>query len=109
MSNERAERFALYVGLELKGMIVSKGFTALRVAQTTGRQPAAFNRWLNGKVDIPVRVLCEACEVIDAEPSEVVGRAYDRMVAVLGERDGRPGMSGFDLQHVLDEDELRKG
>lgn len=84
----RAEAFARYLGLELKGRIVSQGFTALKVAQTTGRSPAAFNRWLNGKVDIPVTVLCEASEVIGVEPQEIVDAAYSRMVITLGELDG---------------------
>ena len=84
----RAEAFARYLGLELKGRIVSQGFTALKVAQMTGRSPAAFNRWLNGKVDLPVAVLCEAAEVIDVEPRDIVDAAYNRMAVALGERSG---------------------
>lgn len=110
MSNERARRFAEYVGLELKGMIAStKGVTANGVARTMGRQPAAFNRWLNGKIEIPLSVACEACEVIETEPKYLVERAYDRMVAELGEADGRPGAVGDDLAWVLeDTKKLRK-
>lgn len=92
----RAEAFARYLGLELKGRIVSQGFTALKVAQTTGRSPAAFNRWLNGKVDLPVVVLCEAAEVIGIEPQDVVDAAYNRMVVALGEADG----TTYDAQDV---------
>lgn len=84
----RAEAFARYLGLELKGRIVSQGFTALKVAQMTGRSPAAFNRWLNGKVDIPVTVLCEASEVIDVEPQDIADAAYNRMAVAMGERSG---------------------
>lgn len=84
----RAEAFARYLGLELKGRIVGQGFTALKVAQSTNRSPAAFNRWLNGKVDIPVVVLCEAAEVIGVEPQDIVDAAYSRMVVTLGELDG---------------------
>lgn len=90
MSNrDRADLFAQYVGLELKGRIISQGFRATAVANAIGRSPSAFNRWLNGKVEIPLAVLCQACEVIDVEPRVLVGYAYDRMVVVLGERSGR--------------------
>lgn len=87
-TRQRAETFTLYVGLELKGKIVSQGFTAQKVAETIGRSPAAFNRWLNGKSELPLSVLCEACEIIDVEPRQIVETAYDRMAVALGERDG---------------------
>lgn len=86
---ERAETFSRYVGLELKGKIVSQQFTAKSVAEAIGRQPAAFNRWLNGKVEMPLTVLCEACEFIDVEPSKIVEDAYSRLAVEFGERDGR--------------------
>lgn len=108
MDKQRAADFSRFVGLELKGMIIAKGFTAMRVALAIGRQPAAFNRWLNGKVDIRLDVLCEACEAIGAEPRGVVERAYDRMVALRGEVDGSPGAIGDDLRAVIAEtDALR--
>ena len=84
----RAAKFARYVGLELKGRIVSQGFTANDVADATAHSRAAFNRWLNGKVEVPMRVLCEVCEVIDWEPSAIVENAYARMAITLGERGG---------------------
>lgn len=85
---QRAETFSRYVGLELKGKITSQQFTAKAVAEGIGRQPAAFNRWLNGKVEIPMTVLCEACEYIDIEPAKVVEDAYARLAVEYGERDG---------------------
>lgn len=85
---DRAGRFVAYVGLELKGRIISQGHNATEVATRMGRSPAAFNRWLNGRVDIPLAVLCEACEVIGVEPVAVVQAAYDRMTVELGELDG---------------------
>ena len=87
-TRERAEAFAKYVGLELKGRIISQGFTAVRVAEASGRSPAAFNRWLNGKAEIPLVALCEACEIIGVEPKFIVETAYDRMVFSLGELSG---------------------
>lgn len=85
----RAELFSRYVGLELKGTITSQEFTAKAVAEGIGRQPAAFNRWLNGKVEMPMTVLCEACEFIDVEPAKIVEDAYARLAVEQGERDGR--------------------
>lgn len=87
-TRERAEAFAKYIGLELKGRIISQGFTAVRVAEASGRSPAAFNRWLNGKAEIPLVALCEACEIIGVEPKFIVETAYDRMVFALGETSG---------------------
>lgn len=86
---QRAEVFSRYVGLELKGKIVSQQYTAKAVAEGIGRQPAAFNRWLNGKVELPMSVFCEACEFIDVEPSRLVEDAYSRLAVEFGERDGR--------------------
>lgn len=85
---ERAETFARYVGLELKGKIITQGHTAKSVAEEMGRSPAAFNRWLNGKVELPLSVLGEACEVIDLDPQGIVEDAYSRLCVEFGERDG---------------------
>lgn len=89
-TKKRAQTFVRYVGLELKGAITARGFNANQVANTIERSEAAFNRWLNGKVDIPMSVLCEAAEVIDVDPQFIVDAAYNRMVGLLGERwDGK--------------------
>lgn len=87
-TRERADAFVRFVGLELKGRITANGFTAAQVAQRMGRSPAAFNRWLNNKQDIPMAVLCEACEIIDSDPMPIIEEAYSRMAILLGERDG---------------------
>lgn len=87
-TRQRADLFVQYVGLELKGRIITQGFNATQVANLIGRSPAAFNRWLNGKVDMPLDVLCEACEVIHVEPAAIVSAAYDRVCVDLGELDG---------------------
>lgn len=87
-TRHRAERFAQYVGLELKGAIVARGFTAKQVAESTGRSPAAFNRWINGKAELPIVALSESCEFIGIEPSAIVENAYARMIMEFGELDG---------------------
>jgi transcriptional regulator with XRE-family HTH domain len=98
---QRAETFSRYVGLELKGKITSQEFTAKAVAEGIGRQPAAFNRWLNGKVELPMTVLCEVCEYIDIEPAKVVEDAYARLAVEFGERDGRI-YTGSDFDELVD-------
>lgn len=85
---KRAEIFSRYVGLELKGKITTQGYSAKAVAEGIGRQPAAFNRWLNGKVEIPLSVFCEACEYIDVEPQKLIEDAYSRLAVEHGERTG---------------------
>lgn len=81
---ERGAVFARYVGLELKGAIVARGFTAKAVAAAIERGDANLNRWLNGKVEIPISVACEVAEAIGIEPAQIVRIAYDRVVAELG-------------------------
>ena len=87
-TRQRAELFTRYLGLELKGQITARGFTAKDVAEKTGRSVAAFNRWINGRAELPAVALCEACELIGIEPTRVVEDAYARMVMELGEVDG---------------------
>ncbi|WP_435298494.1 helix-turn-helix domain-containing protein [Timonella sp. A28] len=87
-SRQRAEEFTRFVGLELKGAITARGYKATQVATEINRSPAAFNRWLNGKVEIPMTVLCEACEFIDVDPKAIVEIAYDRVAVAYGERNG---------------------
>lgn len=76
---QQGKLFTRLVGLELKGRIVARGFTAQDVATATNHSPAAFNRWLNGKVELPLRVLCEACAVINVTPSEITDAAFERL------------------------------
>ena len=76
---DRGIRFTAYVGLELKGAIAARGWTATAVAQATSHSPAALSRWLSGQKALPMPVLLEACDVIGADPREIVERAYSRL------------------------------
>ncbi len=78
-SRNAAGLFTRYVGLELKGTITARGFTAKHVAEETGHTPASMNRWLNGKVDLPLGVLFEACDVIKVEPFVLIVAATERV------------------------------
>lgn len=83
-SRERALQFTRFVGLELKGRITTRGFTAKIVAERTHRSASALNRWLNGHVELPLAVLCETCELIGADPAQIIDAAYDRLIAEYG-------------------------
>lgn len=82
---ERADTFVRFVGLELKGAITARGFHASKVAKQMGRSVAAFSNWLNGNTQIPMSVLCEACEVIGVDPTFIVDTAYNRLAVAYGE------------------------
>lgn len=88
-TRERADMFVRFVGLELKGAITARGFHASKIAKQMGRSPAAFSNWLNGNTQIPMSVLCEACEIIGVEPTFIVDTAYSRLAVGYGE----PGKS----------------
>lgn len=87
-NTDRGLIFGKYVGLELKGAIISRGNTAAGVAKSLGHSQSAFTNWLNGKVQIPISVVVNASEVIGIEPSQIIDAAYDRLVYEFGEFDG---------------------
>ncbi|MGO1410419.1 MAG: helix-turn-helix domain-containing protein [Microbacterium sp.] len=96
---ERAALFSQYVGLELKGKITARGFTAKNVAAQAGHSASALNKWLNGKTKLPMAVLCEACEIIGADPGDIIDSAYDRLRDELGGPSIRPGDVGGLLEN----------
>ena len=83
---ERALIFSRYVSFELKGAITSRGRTASEVSVAIHRSPSNMNRWLNGKVDLPMVVLCEAAEEIGVDPEAIVEAAYRRLCDEFGDR-----------------------
>ena len=121
----RADKFAEYVGLALKGAITEHGFAASAVADRLGRSRSAFTNWLNTrKATLPLEVLAEACEVIGVEPSEVVKSAYERLCREHGPaRPDRASLSNvvrtledqrekrmkLDIDVAADKEELRLG
>lgn len=82
---DRADLFSRLIGYELKGRIVTRGFTAKAVAERARRSPSALSNWLNGHVGLPLTALFETCEIIGIAPSEVIDAAYDRLRAELGD------------------------
>lgn len=105
-TRQRAMLFSRYAGLELKGKITARGYTAKDVAASAHRSAAAFNRWLNGHVELPLTVLCEACEIIGVEPRVIVDAAYDRVLTECGRRDVQSFDESPDVRGASDNEAL---
>jgi transcriptional regulator with XRE-family HTH domain len=79
VDNSRGTRFSALLGLELKGAIVARGFTATEVAQRIDVERATLNRYLNGKRIIPSPIVVLVAETIHEDPALLVRRAWDRL------------------------------
>jgi transcriptional regulator with XRE-family HTH domain len=83
--SERAQLFGEYVCGEIKGAIVSRGYSQADVASAIGRQSANLSRWLNAKPTIPIEVADEVCEFAGLDLADIVDRAQKRVIDELGE------------------------
>lgn len=70
---------------EIKGAIVSRGYSQADVASAIGRQSANLSRWLNAKPTIPIEVADEVCEFAGLDLADIVDRAQKRVINELGE------------------------
>lgn len=70
---------------EIKGAIVSRGYSQADVASAIGRQSANLSRWLNAKPTIPIEVADEVCEFAGLDLADIVDRAQKRVIDELGE------------------------
>ena len=87
MSNllrKRADLFGKYISAEVKGAIVTRGYTQTDVAKAIDRQGANLSRWLNGKPTIPIEVAMEVCNYIGIDIRKVVDAAEQRVIDELG-------------------------
>lgn len=78
-NKDREKLFTRLVGQETKGAIYSHGYKMTHVARLIGRDQRNLSDWLNGKREISLGVLCAICDVIGADPQEIVERAYLRL------------------------------
>lgn len=76
---DRAKKFSRFLGLELKGVIASHGFTQTEVASGLGRGQAALSKFLSARQPITADLAYEVCDYVGADLHEVVGRAEKRM------------------------------
>lgn len=74
-----ADRFTYYISLELKGAVTAQNWSVTRLATATGRNKANISLWLNGKREIPLKVVYEICATIGIEPRTIIDRAYNRV------------------------------
>ena len=80
---KRGERFSHLVSLELRGAIVARNWTVKDVAERIGIHYTGLYRYFSGTRSLPTDVFAGACEVIGADPTDLVGRAYARFTAEL--------------------------
>ncbi|MCR2051784.1 helix-turn-helix domain-containing protein [Actinomyces bowdenii] len=86
--------FAALVGAELKGAMTARGWGIAATAAATRHSPSAMSRWVNGKSELPLQVLVEVCEVIGADPREIVARAYAHLLREDGVAELQPTEAG---------------
>jgi transcriptional regulator with XRE-family HTH domain len=80
----RAQRFGKFVCAELKGAIVTRGFSQAEVALAINKQKANVSKWLNAKPVIAIDVAQSICEYIGVSLEDIVNRANDRLVEEMG-------------------------
>lgn len=104
----RAKLFSEYVCAELKGSIVSHGFSQGAVADGIGRQKANLSRWLNAKPPIPIDVASEICTFIGEDLQAIVDRASTRVNEKLGEYSSVPRAYSISSSALTDDERIAR-
>ena len=81
----RSHRFAQLIGLELKASFARHETSQAEVAERLGHSKSGYSRWLNAKPSIPMEALLNTCELIGADPRQILDAAYDRLLSEMGE------------------------
>ncbi|MEE8667253.1 MAG: helix-turn-helix transcriptional regulator [Bifidobacterium mongoliense] len=82
--NTRSHRFALLLGLELKGNFARLQVSQTRIADKLGHSRTSYSKWLNAKPSMPIEALLNTCELIGLDPREIVNAAYERLIEEMG-------------------------
>lgn len=82
--NERGERFSHLLASELKGAIGAYGQTVRKVSEKINVHHTTMSNYFNGSRALPSTTFNDACEVIGADPAELVDRAYRRLIREMG-------------------------
>lgn len=82
--NERGERFSHLLGSELKGAISARNWTVRKVAKEIRVHHTTMSNYFNGTRMLPADIFSSACEVIGADPADLVDRAHRRLLDELG-------------------------
>jgi transcriptional regulator with XRE-family HTH domain len=82
--DQRSNRFAQLLGLELKANFAREETSQAEVAEQLGHSKSGYSRWLNAKPSMPVEALLNTCELIGVDPREIVDAAYKRLIEEMG-------------------------
>jgi transcriptional regulator with XRE-family HTH domain len=83
--DQRSNRFAQLLGLELKANFAREETSQAEVAERLGHSKSGYSRWLNAKPSMPLEVLLNTCELIGVDPRTIVDSAYRRLIEEMGE------------------------
>lgn len=101
---QRSQRFAQLIGLELKSIFVKKEITQTSVADRLGHSRGGFSKWLNAKPSIPVEVLINVCELLSVDPRSIFNNAYNQLIEELGQN---PEFPAVDDAHLSAEEKIQ--
>jgi transcriptional regulator with XRE-family HTH domain len=62
-------------GLKLRRLRVAKRIRPETMAARLGRSLSTLTFYEKGRIDPPLRVLCQICEVLDCSPEDLLTRA----------------------------------
>jgi transcriptional regulator with XRE-family HTH domain len=75
----KAGRFDMFVGLQLKSLLVQHDVTQTEMAHRLSRAPSSLSDWFNGKRTMPVSVLYDMCDELHTDPGLVLSVAWERV------------------------------
>ena len=85
IKEQRSTRFAQLIGYELKANFAREGTSQAEVAERLGHSKSGYSRWINAKPSMPLEAFINTCELINADPRQVVDAAYTRLIEELGD------------------------
>lgn len=77
---DRSNRFAQLIGLELKANFARVEISQAEVAENLGHSKSGYSRWLNAKPSMPIEAFLNTCELIGVNPVKVIDSAYSRLL-----------------------------
>lgn len=81
----RSHRFSQLIGLELKAEFARKEVSQTGVADSLGHSRTSYSKWMNAKPSMPFEAFLNTCELIGADPRQIMNSAYKRLITEMGE------------------------
>lgn len=97
LRQNRSERFAQLIGLELKANFAREGTSQAEVADKLGHSKSGYSRWINAKPSMPLEAFLNTCELIGIDPRNVVSAAYKRLIDEQGPIDNSESASAVSV------------